>query len=54
MESFLDVLEDTKEKLGRKLQKSEIEFLQWVYDRHKEEQKQKGEYEQKDKYMSCS
>jgi hypothetical protein len=39
MESFLDVLiEDTREKLGRQLQKREVEFLHWMYDRYKEEQ----------------
>lgn len=54
MGSFLKVLEDTKEKLGRPLQKKEIEFLQWVYDRHKEEQRQKRDYEQNDKYITCS
>lgn len=39
MKSFLDALEeDTQEKLGRQLQKREIKFLHWVYDRYKEEQ----------------
>ncbi|WP_158701613.1 hypothetical protein [Lentibacillus sp. Marseille-P4043] len=41
MESFLTVLEDTKEKLGRQLQTNEIEFLQWVYDRYREDEQQK-------------
>lgn len=41
MESFLKVLkEDTKEKLGRQLQKQEIEFLQWMSERYQEEQKE--------------
>ncbi|WP_404455988.1 hypothetical protein LG329_08595 [Virgibacillus necropolis] len=40
MEGFLNVLEqDTEEKLGRHLQKQEIEFLQWVYERYLEELK---------------
>ncbi|WP_157724808.1 hypothetical protein [Virgibacillus phasianinus] len=37
--SFFNVLEDTKEKLGRPLQKNEIDFLRWVYERYLEEQK---------------
>ncbi|MEN1967586.1 hypothetical protein WMZ97_05845 [Lentibacillus sp. N15] len=38
MESFLHVVEDTQEKLGRPLQEREIEFLRWVYDRYKKEE----------------
>lgn len=41
--SFLNVLEDTKEKLGRQLQKSEVEFLQWMYERYQDEQKKQKE-----------
>lgn len=37
MKSFLQVCEDTKERLGRKLQDNEIKFLQWVYERYEEE-----------------
>lgn len=41
MKSFLQVWEDTEEKLGRHLRKNEMVFLQWVYERYTEEQKQK-------------
>ncbi|WP_161493811.1 hypothetical protein [Virgibacillus necropolis] len=40
MESFFNVLEDTKEKLGRKLQRKEVDFLQWMYERYQEEEKE--------------
>lgn len=39
MESFLEVCEDTSKKLGRKLQEEELKFLQWVYERYKQEQR---------------
>ncbi|WP_430790097.1 hypothetical protein VBD025_05580 [Virgibacillus flavescens] len=35
---FFHVLEDTRVKLGRQLQKNEIEFLRWMYDRYQDEQ----------------
>lgn len=38
MESFSQVHEDTKEKLGRELKENELEFLCWVYQRYSEEQ----------------
>lgn len=41
MGSFLILLEDTKRKLGRQLQKNEIDFLHWMYDRYENEQKEK-------------
>ncbi|GAB3048169.1 hypothetical protein [Virgibacillus ainsalahensis] len=41
MESFLQVCEDTKEKLGRQLHENELEFLQWMYERYTEEQLKK-------------
>lgn len=40
MGSFFNVLEDTKEKLGRQLYQQEIEFLQWMYERYQDEQKE--------------
>lgn len=40
MKSFLQVWEDTEKKLGRRLRKSEVVFLQWVYERYTEEQRQ--------------
>ena len=47
MESFLDVCKNTKDKLGRDLQKNEKEFLHWMYKRYEEELKESehiGEY----------
>lgn len=41
MKSFLQVLNDTEEKLGRQLWENEVVFLQWVYERYTEEEKQK-------------
>ena len=46
MKSFLEVCGDTRKKLGRELQKNEIDFLQWLYMRYEEE-------EQKDKEKEC-
>ncbi|HLS59946.1 MAG TPA: hypothetical protein VK044_02310 [Virgibacillus sp.] len=37
MKSFLEVCDNTREKLGRGLQEKEIEFLQWMYERYEEE-----------------
>ncbi|MEW9676351.1 hypothetical protein ABRT01_09250 [Lentibacillus sp. L22] len=41
MGSFSQVCKDTQEKLGRPLQKREIKFLQWVFDRYTKEEQQK-------------
>ncbi len=38
MLSFIEVYEDTVEKLGRQLLDNELQFLQWVYRRYQEEQ----------------
>lgn len=46
MKSFLEVCGDTRQKLGRELQKREIDFLQWLYMRYEEE-------EQKNKEKKC-
>ncbi|MFD1852234.1 hypothetical protein ACFSC5_19860 [Oceanobacillus bengalensis] len=40
MISFLQVCEDTKEKLGRQLQEDELRFLHWMYNRYTEEQQE--------------
>ncbi|WP_368653385.1 hypothetical protein AB4Y30_17070 [Ornithinibacillus sp. 4-3] len=42
MENFLQVCEDTEKRLHRKLQKEELQFLQWMCERYAEEQ-QKNE-----------
>lgn len=42
MVSFLNVLDDTKRKLGRPLQKEETKFLQWMYERYQREQKERS------------
>lgn len=44
MKSFLEVCEDTREKLNRQLQENEVEFLRWMHDRYTEEQEEKLEY----------
>ncbi|MBY7144778.1 hypothetical protein KFZ56_17295 [Virgibacillus sp. NKC19-3] len=44
MKSFLEVCEDTTEKLNRQLQENEVEFLRWMYSRYTEEQEKKLEY----------
>jgi len=41
MKSFVQLCENTKEKLGRQLQNNEKEFLQWVYENYKDEEKRK-------------
>lgn len=38
MKSFLQVYDDTRQRLCRQLQDNEIEFLHWMYERYKEEQ----------------
>ena len=45
MKSFLEVCGDTRKKLGRELQKREIDFLQWMYMRYKEEEQKDNEKE---------
>lgn len=42
MKAFSDLLHEMKWKLGRELQDHEIEFLQWVFARYKEEQQEEG------------
>lgn len=37
MKSFLEVCENTREKLGRELCEKEIEFLQWTHKRYEQE-----------------
>jgi len=34
---WIEIFKSTKKKLDRELQQQEIEFLKWVYERHKEE-----------------
>lgn len=34
----MDVCELTKKKLDRELQPKEIDFLKWVYEKHKQEE----------------
>lgn len=41
MDDLQELWEDTEKKLGRLLRKNEIDFLQWVYERYTEEQRQK-------------
>ncbi len=43
MESFSEVYEDTKGKLGRQLQEKEKEFLHWVYESYEKERQKNGE-----------
>jgi len=49
MKSFLELCEETTNKLGRRLQKREISFLQWMFERYQEEdlQTKKLEYTKK-------
>ncbi|MFZ3578543.1 hypothetical protein [Virgibacillus sp. DJP39] len=35
--SFLSLLGETKQKLGRNLQQNELEFLRWMYKRYQDE-----------------
>lgn len=37
MVTFLQICQETEEKLGRQLQDKEVVFLQWVYSRYLEE-----------------
>jgi len=37
MESFSDIQEEAREKLGRNLKEREIAFLEWIYQRYTEE-----------------
>ncbi|MBU5267938.1 hypothetical protein [Virgibacillus proomii] len=37
MVTFLQICQETEEKLGRQLQDNEVVFLQWVYSRYLEE-----------------
>ncbi|MFA1822450.1 hypothetical protein ACDX78_20185 [Virgibacillus oceani] len=41
MKNFVQLCENTKEKLGRQLQDNEIAFLQWVYENYKDEEEKK-------------
>lgn len=43
MESFLEVCEDTKGKLGRQLHEQEKEFLQWMYEKYENERQKRSE-----------
>ncbi|MFD1036907.1 hypothetical protein ACFQ3N_00495 [Virgibacillus byunsanensis] len=38
MKSFLQLSKETEKKLDRQLEKKELVFLQWVYERYKREQ----------------
>lgn len=44
VKTFSDFLHEMKWELGRELQDQEIEFLQWVFARYKEEQQAENEY----------
>ncbi len=44
MKSFLEVCNNTREKLNRELHEKELEFLQWVYERYEEEQESQHTY----------
>lgn len=35
---WMEMYEMTKKKLDRELKQQEIEFLKWVYEKHKEEE----------------
>lgn len=37
MDCYMRVCEEIKEKLGRQLQQNELEFLQWMCRRYKQE-----------------
>ncbi len=37
----MEVCEDTKEKLGRQLQENEKDFLQWMYNHYRNEERDK-------------
>ncbi|WP_196493836.1 hypothetical protein [Ornithinibacillus caprae] len=39
MKNFLQFCRETEIKLGRKLQEDEIKFMQWVFERYIEEEK---------------
>jgi hypothetical protein len=41
MKSFVQLCENTKDKLGRQLHDNEKEFLQWMYENYKDEEKKK-------------
>ncbi|WP_164217569.1 hypothetical protein [Virgibacillus sp. YIM 98842] len=41
MKSFVQLCENTREKLGRQLQENEKAFLQWMYENYKDEEKKK-------------
>lgn len=38
MESFIQLCSESRERLGRDLQKEELEFLHWIYERYTEDQ----------------
>lgn len=39
LKTFSELLRNTEEQLGRKMQDREVEFMHWVFDRYQEEQK---------------
>lgn len=41
MKSFVQLCENTKEKLGRQLLENEKAFLKWVYENYEDEEKKK-------------
>jgi cation transport regulator ChaB len=41
MESFVQLCENTRKKLGRQLQDNEKAFLQWMYENYKDEEEKK-------------
>jgi len=43
MKNFVQLCENTREKLGRQLEDNEKAFLQWIYENYKEEEKKKIE-----------
>lgn len=40
---WIEMYEMTKKKLDRELKQQEIDFLKWVYEKHKKEEKLKME-----------
>lgn len=37
MKSFVNICDETKNKLGRQLQEKEKDFLIWMYNKHQDE-----------------
>ena len=44
MAGWMEMYEETKKKLDRELKQQEIDFLKWVYEKHKQETEEQIKY----------